>query len=110
VQLSTRAIKTKVKRDAQLARNQTKIDNHNANPFYKDEIAKGYDADNLIDARIGLRDLVEESSNNEGEYKEVFTLSRMNTRSQTRVNRYYTHIEVKVDIKEAKVDIEFADD
>ena len=76
----------------------------------EDDTTKGYDANNLINESTGLRDPVEESTNNEEEYEEVFTLGRMNTRSQTRVNRYYTYAEVEADIVAARVDIEFIEE
>jgi hypothetical protein len=70
--------------------------------LYKDENDKGYDPDNLIDVSTGLRDPVEGSSDNDGEHKEVFTLSQISTRSQTKVSRYFTHVEVEADIAEAR--------
>ena len=53
---------------------------------------------------------MEESTNDEEEHEEVFILGRMNTRSQTRVNRYYTHAEVKADIAAARVNTEFIEE
>jgi len=44
----------------------------------------------------------ENSSDDDDEHEEVFTLGRMNTRSQTRVNRYYTQEEVDLDTQLAK--------
>jgi hypothetical protein len=70
--------------------------------LYKDENNKGYDPDNLINVSTGLRDPVEESSDNNGEHKEVFTLGRISTRSQTKVSRYFTYTEVEADITEAR--------
>jgi hypothetical protein len=49
--------------------------------LYKDENNESYDPDNLIDVSIGLRDPVEESSDDDGEHKEVFTLGQISTRS-----------------------------
>jgi hypothetical protein len=46
------------------------------------------------------RNPVEESSDDNDEHEEVFTLGRMSTRSQTRVSRYFTHVEVEADIEE----------
>ena len=68
-------------------------------PFYEDDTAKGYDTNSLIDKSTGLRDLVEESSDDKGEHEEIFTLGRMNTRSQTRVSRYFTHAEVEAEVE-----------
>ena len=51
-----------------------------------------------------------QSSDDEGEDEEIFILGRMNTRSQTRVSRYYTHAEITADIEEARVAVEFKDD
>ena len=52
---------------------------------------------------------MEERSDDEGEHEEIFTLGRMNTRSQTRVSRYFTHAEVKADIEEARALIEVSE-
>ena len=55
------------------------------------------------DVVTGQQDLEEESSSDDDdEHEEVFTLGRMNTRSQTRVNRYYTQEEVDLDTQLAK--------
>ena len=48
------------------------------------------------------RNPVEESSDDNDEHEEVFTLGRMSTRSQTRVSRYFTHVEIEADIEEAR--------
>jgi hypothetical protein len=42
----------------------------------------------------------EESGSNNEQHEEVFTLGRMNTRSQTRVSRYFTNAEVEADTEE----------
>lgn len=84
VKLAARVVKAKAKKDAQRARNNAKIVAGQASPLYKDETAEG------------------ESSDDEGEHEEIFTLRRMNTRSQTRVSRYFTHIEVEADVEEAR--------
>jgi hypothetical protein len=78
--LAVRVAKTKAKKNAQITRNQERIDIYVSCPFTEDDTAKDYDANNLIDIRTSLRDLVEESSDDEGEYEEVFTLGRINTR------------------------------
>jgi hypothetical protein len=66
--------------------------------LYKNDIAKGCNANNLINAVTKLQEPEEESfSNDNDEHEEVFTLGRMNTRSQTRVNRYYTQEEVNIE-------------
>jgi hypothetical protein len=70
--------------------------------LYKDKNNKGYDPDNLINVSTGLRDPVEESSDDDREHKEVFTLGQISTRSQTKVSRYFTHTEVEADIVEAR--------
>jgi hypothetical protein len=93
-----------------MARNQARIDSGKSYPINEDNTTKDYDANNLINESTGLRDPVEETTNNEEEYKEVFTLGRMNIRSQTRINRYYIYIEVKADIAAARVDIEFIEE
>jgi hypothetical protein len=87
VKLAARVVKVKAKKDAQQARNNSKVVGGGAFPLYKDDTAEGYDPNNFIDVDIGLRDLVEESSDNNDEHEEVFTLGRMSTRSQTRVSR-----------------------
>jgi hypothetical protein len=59
----------------------------------KERVAKGKakKAAKIVRAdAIEENDPVEESSDDEEEHKEVFTLKRIGTRSQTRVNRYYT--------------------
>jgi hypothetical protein len=100
--LAARVVKAKAKKAVQQRRNQANIASGRAFPLYKDENNKGYDPDNLIDVSTGLRDPVEESSDDDGEHEEVFTLGRMSTRSQTKVSRYFTHAEVEADIAEAR--------
>ena len=55
------------------------------------------------------RDLVKEESKDEDEdkdeHKEVFTLGRMNTRSQTRVSRYFTATEAEEVVETAELDL-----
>lgn len=46
-----------------------------------DDTVKGHDLNNLIDFTTGTRDPLEESSDDKGEHKEVFTLGRISTRS-----------------------------
>jgi hypothetical protein len=104
--LAARVAKTKAKKDAQRARNNTKVAVGRAFPLYEDDTAEGYDPNNLIDVSTGLRDPMEESSDEDGEHEEIFTLGRMNTRSQTRVSRYFTHTEVEADIEEARALVE----
>jgi hypothetical protein len=110
VQLTIKVIKSITKQARQIARNQARIDSGKSYPMNEDDTAEGYDANNLINESTGLRDPIEETTNNEEEHKEVFTLSRMNTRSQTRINRYYTHTEVKADITVARVNTEFIEE
>jgi hypothetical protein len=93
-----------------MARNQARIDPGKSYPMNEDDTAEGYDTNNLINESTGLRDLVEESTDDEEEHEEVFTLGRMNTRSQTRVSRYYTHAEVEADIVVARVNTEFIEE
>jgi hypothetical protein len=77
---------------------------------YKAKVAK-------TNASTSQQDAKEESTNDDKEHEEVFTLGRMNTQSQTRVSWYFTAKEVeaeeaiqvdiigkgiKVDIAEAK--------
>ena len=45
----------------------------------------------------------EESGSDNEQHEEVFTLGRMNTRSQTRVSRYFTNAEVEVDTEAVRV-------
>jgi hypothetical protein len=71
--------------------------------MYKDDMAEGYDANNLISVVTGQRDPKEESSSDDDEHEEVFTLGRMNTRSQTQVNRYYTQEEVDLESQLAEI-------
>ncbi|KAH6662349.1 hypothetical protein B0J14DRAFT_571029 [Halenospora varia] len=88
--LSTRAVKAKEKKEAEQAKNYTKIAAGRAFPLYEDDGAKGYDPDNLINVGTSLRDLVEESSEDKGEYEE------------TKVSRYFTRAEVEAEPKEAR--------
>ena len=74
--------------------------------MYEDEHAEDYDLNNLINVSTSLRDLVKESSDNDNLHKEVFTLGRINTRSQTRVSRYFTHAKVEADLEEARANKE----
>ena len=70
------------------------------------------------DAIMEENDPVEESSDDEEEHEEVFTLGRMGTRSQTRVNRYYTAEEAEegldgssdVDIDDEPLEFDPSDD
>jgi hypothetical protein len=110
VQLATRVAKTTVKKVAQLARNQARIDQSVSFPIYEDDTAKGYGPNNLINEKTILRDPVEECSDDEVEHEEVFTLGRMNTRSQTRVSQYYTHAEIEADIEEARANTVVVED
>jgi DDE superfamily endonuclease len=110
VQLAIKVTKSIAKQARQMARNQARIDSGKSYPMNEDDTAEGYDANNLINESTGLRDPVEETTDDEEEHEEVFTLGRMNTRSQTRVNRYYTHAEVEADITAARVDTEFIEE
>jgi hypothetical protein len=58
-----------------------------------------------IDVVTGQQDPEEESSSDDDddEHEEVFTLGRMNTRSQTQVNRYYTQEEVDLESQLAEI-------
>jgi hypothetical protein len=102
VKLAARVVKVKAKKDAQQARNNSKVVGGGAFPLYEDDTAEGYDPNSFIDVDTGLRNPVEESSDDNDEHEEVFTLGRMSTRSQTRVSRYFTHAEVEADIEEAR--------
>jgi hypothetical protein len=107
VKLAARVVKVKAKKDAQQARNNSKVAGGGAFPLHKDDTAEGYDPNSFIDADTGLRNPVEESSDDNDKHEEVFTLGRMSTRSQTRVSRYFTHVEVEADIEEARALEEF---
>jgi hypothetical protein len=56
-----------------------------------------------LKAKRAQKDAEEESSSNNKEHEEVFTLGRMSTRSQTRVSQYFTHAEVEADIEAVRV-------
>ncbi len=53
--------------------------------------------DNLSDAIIEETDPIAEDTEDEEEYEEIFIFGRMNTRSQTRVSRYFTTKEIEQD-------------
>jgi len=55
-------------------------------PKYANRSIKGFDIE---------QDVEEESTDDQEEHEEVFTLGRMNTRSQTRVSWYFTAKEVE---------------
>jgi hypothetical protein len=53
-------------------------------------------------------DSIAEDSEDEEEHEEVFTLGRMNTRSQTRVSRYFTAEEIEQDEETIRITEESA--
>jgi hypothetical protein len=86
VKLIVRDVKATAKYKAKVARGADKIKAGTIFPEYANRNAEGYNINNLPNTETGERDLVEESTEDEEEYEEVFTLGRMNTRSQTRVS------------------------
>jgi hypothetical protein len=66
--------------------------------------------DNLSDAITEEIDHVEEGNEDEEEPEEVFTLGRMNTRSQTQVSQYFTAEEIEQDEETIRVYIDSTDD
>lgn len=104
VKLAVRIAKATAKHKAKVARGANKIKAGIVFPEYANLNGEDYDIDNLPNAETGEKDPVEESTEDEEEHEEVFTLGRMNTRSQTRVSRYFTAAEVEANeaIQEAK--------
>ncbi len=94
VKLAARVAKAKKKLNAKMASNNTKIQAGKVLPSNENSTAKGYNSNG---------DAEEESSGNDEEHEEIFTLGRMNTRSQTRVSRYFTHAEVEADKEAVRV-------
>jgi hypothetical protein len=97
VKLAIKAAKATAKYKAKVAKGTKNIRAGRVFLQHVDLTAEGYDIDNLPSTEIGKIDATEENTEDEEEHEEVFTLGRMNTRLQIRVNWYFTAAEVEAE-------------
>jgi len=88
VKLEERVIKSKEKYKRKLTKAVSRAKSGQTSLEYADQEVEDFNIDKASE---------EESSEDEEVHEEVFTLGRMNTQSQTQVNRYYTTAEIEAD-------------
>jgi hypothetical protein len=111
--LAARVANTKAKEAKKRACNDTNIAAGWSFPLYNDDTTEGYNSNNPINVAMGHRDPTPEedkSSEDDEGHDEVYTLGGINTRSQTRVNCYFTEKEVALEASLGQIEEELDSD